>query len=551
MTNERATATAEGENIGRNSAIMAIGTMGSRVLGFARGALFTAAVGGALAADAFTLGNTLPTTVYVLINGGLLSAVLIPQLTKAMARRDGGQDFTDRLLTLAILTLALVTIVSFALTPWLINLLSSNKDPQFLALTTTFAYFCIPQIFFYGLYSILGQVLNVHGRFAAYAWAPAWANIIQIAGLAYFVVQWGKQPTVNTWTSQMIWVLAGTTTLGIAVQGLGLLIPLRATGFRFRPRFGWRGYGFGEVSRMALWTMAALVLTQVGALVTTRALTVGASKMENVAGNAVQQFAYTLFILPHSLVTISVITALFPAMSRAYNSGSVEALRHLVVRGLTVPAVLVIPASVALIALARPISATVYPGLRYLPEEGIDEPSSVALVLALMAIGIFPLGITALKQRYCFARSDGWFNFWTVAVMTAGNLLTAWIAAAYTPPQYVVAVIGLGASLSSIAAALCFLVVARSQLGGIDGRTVLSLWVRLTLTSAVAGLAGWWVAGLITGKASPWIMQVVGGGTGGVVFILAFVVLARVARIEEVTEILQRVTGRLRRGAPS
>lgn len=550
MTNNRAATAAEGENIGRNSAIMAIGTMGSRVLGFIRGALFTAAVGGALAADAFTLGNTLPTTVYVLINGGLLSAVLIPQLTKAMSRHDGGQDFTDRLITLALLTLAAVTIVSFALTPWLINLLSSNKDPQFLALTTTFAYFCIPQVFFYGLYSVLGQVLNVHGRFAAYAWAPAWANIIQIAGLVYFVVRWGQQPTIHTWSSEMIWVLAGTTTLGIAVQGIGLLIPLRRAGFRFRPRVGWRGYGFSEVSRMALWTMAALLITQGGGLVTIRALTVGASKMENVAGNAVQQFAYTLYILPHSLITVSVITALFPAMSRAHNSGDLAALRELVVRGMSVPAVLIIPASAVLIALARPISSTVYPGLRYIPEEGIDEPTSVGIALALMAIGAFPFGITALKQRYCFARGDGWLNLWTVGVITGVNLIAAWVAAFHTPPQHVVSVIALGASLSSIIGALCFLAVARVQLDGIHGRMLLWLWTRLAVTSAVAGVISWWVAGLIAGKASPWIMQVVGGGVGGVAFILAFLVLARLARIREVSELLSRVTRRIRPTSP-
>lgn len=243
---------------------MALGTLGSRVLGFIRTAMLTAVIGGALAADSFTVANSLPTQVYVLINGGLLSALIVPQITKAMARQDGSQDFTDRLLTLAFLVLAGVTAICLPAAPWIIDLLSANKSPDFLSLTTALAYICMPQVFFYGLYSVLGQVLNAYGRFSAYAWAPAWANVIQIAGLAYFIREWGQQPTLTTWTPTMVWVLAGTTTLGIVVQGLCLIVPLMRSGFRYRPRFGWRGYGFGDLSRMAGWTIAALTVSQLG-----------------------------------------------------------------------------------------------------------------------------------------------------------------------------------------------------------------------------------------------------------------------------------------------
>lgn len=537
------------DNIGRNSVLMFIGTFGSRILGFIRGALLTLVAGAALAADSFTLGNSVPTLVYVMINGGLLSAVLIPQLVKAMARSDGGQDFTDRLITLSLLVLGGVTLLCLVATPWIVNALSSNKDPQFLSLTVMFAYICMPQIFFYGLYSVLGQVLNAHGRFAAFAWAPAWANVINIIGLVWFLVAWGKQPDVHTWTTEMIWVLAGSTTLGIIAQGVGLLIPLRRTGFHYRPRFGWRGYGFGEVSRMALWTMAALAITQAVGLVTVRALTVGASQMENVAGNAVQQYAYSLFILPHSLITVSIVTALFPAMSRAVERADTAGLRDLVVTGLKAPAVLIIPATAALVALGQPMASTLYPGLRYDAAQGINERWDVALVLALMAIGILPLGLTAVKQRYAFARVDGWFNLWTVSVMAAGNLLTAYLAMFHTPPQYVVAVVALGASLSSTAAALCFIVVARRQLDGLDLPSVLSLWGRLTVAAAVPAAIAWWVSTRIADASSPWLQHAIALAVGGVILTLGFFALARLLRVDEVADVVRRVTGRFARRA--
>jgi len=524
---------------------MALGTLGSRALGFIRTAMLTAVIGGALAADSFTVANSLPTQVYVLINGGLLSALIVPQITKAMARQDGSQDFTDRLLTLAFLVLAGVTAICLPAAPWIIDLLSANKSPDFLSLTTALAYICMPQVFFYGLYSVLGQVLNAYGRFSAYAWAPAWANVIQIAGLAYFIREWGQQPTLTTWTPTMVWVLAGTTTLGIVVQGLCLIVPLMRSGFRYRPRFGWRGYGFGDLSRMAGWTIAALTVSQLGGLVTTRAMTVGASQAPNVAGNGIQQYAYSLYTLPHSLITVSIVTALFPAMSRAFQEGDLAGLRRWVVTGLTAPAVLVIPAATVLIALGRPMVSALFPGLRVVPALGVDEPGNVALVLALMSIGILPFGITALKQRYCFARGDGWLNFWQVGVMTLGNLITAVVAMVATPPEYVVAVVAAGGTISNIVGAGLFLLVARRQLDGLALRGVWFLWLRLTVASGVAGLAAWAVASYIAAPTSRWLLQAIALIVGGVLFVLAFVVASRLLRIGEVTEVLTRLTSRI------
>ena len=183
-------ARATGDDVARNSTIMAIGTLGSRVLGFVRAALLTGVVGGAVALDSFTIANSLPTQLYVLINGGLISALLIPQLTKAMMRKDGGQDFSDRLINLCLLVLGGATLLSLAATPWIIGALTKDgAGGDFMSLTTTMAYLCLPQLFFYGLYSVLGQVLNARGNFLAYAWAPAWANVIQIVGLAWFIWQ--------------------------------------------------------------------------------------------------------------------------------------------------------------------------------------------------------------------------------------------------------------------------------------------------------------------------------------------------------------------------
>src|SRR5699024_12271519 len=84
-----------------SAAVMASGTLVSRVLGLARAAMLAAAiatVGGA--ADAFSVANKLPTIIYMLIAGGVLNAVLVPQIVRALRQPDGGNRYVDQLLIL-------------------------------------------------------------------------------------------------------------------------------------------------------------------------------------------------------------------------------------------------------------------------------------------------------------------------------------------------------------------------------------------------------------------------------------------------------------------
>lgn len=534
-----------GDNVARNSAIMAIGTFGSRVLGFIRTALLTAVVAG-VALDSFTIANSLPTQLYVLINGGLISALLIPQLTKAMLRSDGGQDFSDRLITLCFLVLGGSTLLCLAATPWIIDALTKDDvGVDFINLTTVLAYLCLPQLFFYGLYSVLGQVLNARDNFLAYAWAPAWANIIQIVGLVWFIWQWTKQESVSGWTTEMILVLGVSTTLGIAVQGICLIWPLWKSGFRYRPRFGWRGHGFGDMSRMTGWTVAALVISQFYGFVSTLVMSPDDATGVDVPGNGIMALAYSLYILPHSIITTSVVTALFPAMSRAHASGDLGEMRRRVVSGLMSPSVLLIPATVAFIALGRPLARTLFPGQRYQPDRGIDDFGNIALILAIMAVGLLPFGVTALKQRYCFARGDGWLNFWLVALMTAINLSACAVAYWVVEPKHVVATVAAGATIANIVSAGAFLLVARKQLDGLEFGRVSRLWVRVTVAAAAAGLAGWAVASLVADPASGFFTQALSLAIGGLVMAVLYYAAAKALRIREVDELLAPVLRRL------
>ncbi len=262
-------------SVARSSLTMLGGSVASRVLGVVRNGLITAIIGAQLAGDAFSLANTLPNVLYVLAAGGILNAVLIPSLARAMKLEDGGQEFTDRVITVALAGMALITVVVMAGAGGFVWLLARNSSPEFKDLALAFSLICLPQIFFYGLFALLGQILNARGQFGAFAWAPFIANVVAVAGLVLFLVVFGQPHRVgpngqqqprdpSEWTGPMIWLFAGSATLSVVVQALSLVPALRRTGFHYRPRWGLRGVGLGGVSRLALWAFCGLAVSQIG-----------------------------------------------------------------------------------------------------------------------------------------------------------------------------------------------------------------------------------------------------------------------------------------------
>lgn len=525
-------------SVGRNSSLMAMGTLGSRVLGVIRNALAVAVIGAnTKAADAFNTANTLPTQIYVLIDSGLLTAVLIPAITKALKNRDGGKDFVNRLLTVCLLGLVVVTAVATVAAPWLIRLLAKTTDPAALQLTILLGYICMPQILFYGIYAVLGQVLNVQNRYGAFAVAPALANVVQIVGLTVFLVLWGYQPVPGQWSATMTWVLAGSYTLGIAVQGLSVAVALKRSGFEFRPALGLRGYGFGSVSRLAGWTFGAVGVSQLGLLFATRLFwTLG----EGTDGGPVTVYnqAFTTFMLPHSLFTVSIITAMYPALAATWQERDTEGIRRQLRSGMSLPAVGVIPASVAMVVLSQPLVHTL------LPTADPEAVAAIALSMSIMCVGLLPTGINYLRQRYFYTLEDGRSNFLCQITLTGLNV-TFGLGAFLLAPIWAVPMWAAGQSLANWAVAGLFVLIARRDLGGLGMAPVVGLWARLLLASGIGGLAAWPASRLVLGHASGWLGSVLALLAGVTGFLLVFFVAARFARITEVGDLVGGILRKL------
>ena len=211
-----------------SSAIMAAGTIVSRLSGLVRSVLLVAALGSALRADLFSIANTLPNMVYILLAGGIFNAVLVPQLVRRISDdADGGDAYASRVVTLAALFLGAVSIVLVVVAPLLLKVYldADYLEPRLasqLESIVDLTRWCLPQVFFYGMYVLVGQILNARGSFGPMMWAPIANNVISVGMLLVYLVlngTIGDGPEQYAALSTGQEVLLGVgSTLGIAAQ---------------------------------------------------------------------------------------------------------------------------------------------------------------------------------------------------------------------------------------------------------------------------------------------------------------------------------------------
>jgi putative peptidoglycan lipid II flippase len=534
----------------RSSAVMAAGTAVSRVLGFVKAAVLLAAVSPGASADTFSVANTVPNALYILLAGGILNAVLVPQITRAARQPDGGQEYIDRLLTMATALLFVVTLAVTLAAPFLIRLYATDKwTPEQVALGTAFALWCLPQVFWYGLYTLLGQVLNARGSFGPFMWAPVVNNIVGIAGLLWFiaVAGTGNRP-IDEWTPQMVALLSGTATLGVVAQALVLIPALRRTGVGFTPRWGLRGFGLRTASRVAAWTFAAVLAQQIGFIVISR-VTTAAERLSTESGatigtgKAIYDNAFLLFMLPHSLVAVSLVTALFTRMSMSAADDRIDDVRSDLSLGLRVTGLATVLSATAFLALGPDITAALFAG------NDAQDTLGLAYVTMAMMVGVVPFSALYLFQRVFYAFEDAKTPFLVqvpiVVIWSVGNLLSLRLL----DPVWIVVGVGISMAVANTFGAGLAAFLLHRRLGSIDGPRVVQTHIRLVVAAGAGGACAWLSSVAIHGVAGEGKMAAMTATVvGGLVLVGVYVVMLRLLRVTELEEAILPLVRR-RRGA--
>ncbi|MFE4259196.1 murein biosynthesis integral membrane protein MurJ [Streptomyces sp. NPDC056883] len=538
----------------RSGALMAAGSVVSRATGFVRSAVIVAALGTTLLGDGYAVANTVPNILYILLIGGALNAVFVPELVRAAKEHeDGGAAYTDRLLTVCTAALLVLTAAAVLAAPLIVSAYTGYSGGQE-SVTVALARYCLPQILFYGLFTLLGQVLNARGRFGAMMWTPVLNNLVVIAVFGLFLaVSHGAGDGLSAADTRLLGI---GTTAGIVVQALGLIPSLRAARFRWRPRFDWRGSGLARPLRNAGWLVLLVLTNQIAYWVVTRLSTATgehavAEGLAGGAGYTAYSNAYLLWMVPQGIITVSLVTALMPRMSSAATDGDLGAVRKDVSYALRSSAALIVPAAALFAALAPWVTGSVF-------EYGRTGPADVAVMAGMLAA--FAPGLIAYSAQYVLSRgfyalSDTRTPFFlnlTIAALNAGLSAAAYLL---LPPRWAVTGMAAACSIAFTAGAAVTAYVLSRRLGPRTGTrterrsTAVRTHLRLLAACAPAGAAGYAAARSVDrfGNLSGPLGNFAGVAAGTAVIVLGVVLLARPLRLTEITDLLdsvRRKTGR-------
>jgi len=531
---------------------MAVGTLVSRGTGFLRTLVLVYAIGISYLGNSYNNANTLPNTVYYLMLGGIFTSVVVPLLVRAAKRDpDHGEAYAQRMFTLGAVALLVVTVVATLAAGPLVDLYAPtiHGPPGSLPgaehhLMVVWAYFFIPQIFFYGMSSLIGAILNTRGRFAAPMWTPVINNLVVIAVGGLYIVTVGLHKDPQSISASGVQLLGIGTTLGVVAQTAALFPSLRGAGFRWRPTLAFRPGEVTEMRRMAAWMSVYVVSQWAGNLIVQ---IVANAAERGLNGYSAYSYAWQLFQLPYAIIGISVITALLPRMSEHASARRYSLVRDDFSIGVRLASVLVVPAAIYLAVLGGPLAEVLFShgsgnadGARYIGE-----------VFGLFSLGLIPYMLTQLQLRvfYSFqdSRTAAFVGLLSMGIGIAGD----YIALSMLPRADVVAGLAVAYGIANLAGAIVGWALLLRRVGSLDGWAIAKSLSRMHLAT-VPGLAFALIvmvgAGHVVHDPSVTyglVVTVVGGGGA----VLLYALSARALRVAEFGFVARTIAAKL--GGPS
>ena len=520
----------------RASGVMAIGTILSRITGFFRAILAVAVLGTALLADSYNVANTMPNILYNLLVGGALTAIFVPQLVRSFSDDDGGHGFASRLVTTISGILLLLVLVGVIFAPALVRLYApefatSGFEKEF-EIAVAFTRYCLPQIFFLGLFTMLGQVANARGSFAPLMWAPIANNIVVIVIFAGVLIM-QKNLSVENISDGQIQLLGWGTTLGIVVQALILIPVVKRSGIRLRPIFGVAG--LGKSFSLAGWTLVYVLISQIGYLITVNVATSAAVRSAQAGittGVGFTPFtsAYYIMLLPYSIVTISIVTALLPHLSKLAIEKNILEVKKQLIRAIRMCGVVTVPSSVAFLLFGSLMTEVLYFGI------SLEDSRYIGYVLSALSLGLVAFSINLILIRGFNAFEDTKTQVISILIINIISSALSYLFLATLKNELVTIGLGLAFAVSYILGLFVTIALLKKHVGKFEYSNFIGQHLRLYLASFIAMLPFFAIAlyfGWVSDDAQPII------GVFRLIFILlgsgiGFLVLAHAFKITEI-----------------
>lgn len=435
---------------------IAVVTLASRVVGFGRVAVLSRTLGTSCVGDTYQAANYLPNVVFEVVAGGALAALVVPLLAGALAGgdRETASRTASALLTWTVAVLVPVAMLGMLTAPLLMRALLGD-DPTCAGAVDVGSRMLVvfmPQVVLYGIGIVLAGILQAHRRFLGPALAPLLSSLVVISAYLLYASS-GRVESVEALSRSQELVLSVGTTLGVAVLSLGLLVPLRGTGLRLRPTFGFPPGVAVRARRLAAGGVATLAAQQLALVVALR-LAAGGREGDVI----VFTVATALFLLPWAVLAVPLATSAFPALSASAEAGNEEEYAEVAGRA-TRRVLLVTTGAAAVLAVAAlPVAQLLVRGA-----PGVESSAELARATAAFAPGLMGYGLVALLVRALYARGAARA---ATAATVAGWLVVAvadLVFVASFPDADRVLLLGAGNSIGvSVAGILLLLGVRRS-----------------------------------------------------------------------------------------
>ena len=496
------------ESLAGAAILIAVVTLVSRILGFARSIAQASWVGTGGVAEPYAVANQLPNILFEVVAGGALAGVVIPLLAGSLGKKrtDEASATASALITWTLTALIPLAVLVAVFAPQIIALTSNLANTEYGPTANMFLVIFAVQIPLYGVGVVLGGVLQAHKKFLWPALAPLFSSLVVI--VAYFVfgkLAGGNQANIDLLTRDSLGVLAWGTTAGVLAMAIVMIGPVRQLGLKLRPRVTFPA-GLGRRARnLALAGIGALLAQQVTMLVVMKvATTYGTNQTFNIF-----QYSQAVYVLPYAVLVVPLATSTFPRIAALAARQEHGEFNELAAR--TTKALLVISTigAAALVAAARPLEAFFATFTR----GGVPGMTSA---LVASAPGLIGFALIFHLSRILYARDNG--RAAVIATATGWLVAAALTAALPQLPalagrsDLMLTVIGGSQSVGmTVAGVLLLIAVARDC-----GPSALSGAVRTALLALIAvplgGYAGLRLSAVMLPASGARILEAVGVG---------------------------------------
>ncbi|MEX2247432.1 MAG: murein biosynthesis integral membrane protein MurJ [Dehalococcoidia bacterium] len=515
------------------AAVVAAGFLGSRLLGLLRTVVIAHEYGTSSTLDAYFVAFRLPDLIFQLLAGATLGSAFIPTFARVLADRGDREAWrlASSVLNLVFVATVVVAFIGLLLAPLLVPLTAPGlgddtgreQELQSLAVDLTRIMMLSPILF--SVSGMLTGILNARHHFLAPALAPMFYNAAIIVGAL---------------VSDDVKVLAFAVVIGALLHLLVQLPALGLVGMRWQAVSDWRDTAVREVGRLMGPRVLGLAAYQLNFVIAT----FFASTLATGAISAVN-YAWLIVMTPLGLFGMAISTAVFPRMAEQAARDDTE-LKETLSKSLRLILFLTVPASVALIILAKPLTA-------FLLRSGAFGTESTDLVVAAMvfyAVALFAHAGIEILSRGFYALSDTRTPVAFAVMSMAVNLVLS------VPLTWQFGVRGLAAALS-VATILEFAMLVRTldrRLRGVDtARVMISVGRTLLATIVMAEMIALWLALLRLAGALDLDQKIDAGlavAGGGALGIAAFAIASRLLRSEEAAMLVERLPAPFRERLP-